>query len=427
MTTIQSFLLCCRTGALASSSFAVPPADQVMMQQLRQQVTADVLAAVTEALRGQNRNRSPHRRRPRSPDRSRKSRYDDYISEYLGDTDDSYYDDDYEDSYSDFSDNESRGSSSSFTPAAEGDKNPTPTEGAAASNHPGEGGHGSDPVVQSKSLDVLLAKYAASGPQEEPDPSTNPILDSLVPQLKKWFHGYVAPSEIKCLQEKVERPVNATCLKPIKINAELYYAISSDGIHKDKPLSYIGQVLAKGSQPLVSLWSALVTADVKVKDAKGTKEDTILEILDGCTINISQMHDQLALALMIIGNANVQIAQMRRDNFKPYVHYDYHELLRHSNPLGDNIFGDNLKEKIGNISKIKQVTRQIKGRKRCRRVHNPSSSSSGFLGGRGGGRNRLFRRQRRSHTHGKGQGRQHNQESHHQGQSSSSQNKQHHK
>ena len=44
-----------------------------------------------------------------------------------------------------------------------------------------------DPVVETKNVDVLLTKYAASGPQEEPDPTTNAIMEWLVPQLSKWF------------------------------------------------------------------------------------------------------------------------------------------------------------------------------------------------------------------------------------------------
>ena len=186
---------------------------------------------------------------------------------------------------------------------------------------------------------MLLTKYAAEGPQEEPDPTTTPILASLVPQLNKWFQGYVAPSEIKRLQEKVERPSNATCLKPIKINAELYYAIASEGVHQDKALSYVGQALAKAAQPLAIMWSSLVNLDVKGKDAKKVTDDTVIEITPDLTVNISKLHDQLSLSLMILGNANVQVAQMRRDHFKPFVDYDYHELLRHTNPLGEHFWG----------------------------------------------------------------------------------------
>ena len=72
--------------------------------------------------------------------------------------------------------------------------------------------------------------------------------------------------------------------------------------------------------------------DVKAKDAKNTKEDSIAELLDGVTVNISQLHDRLALALMIVGNANVQVAQLHHDNFKQYIHCDYQELLHHTNP-----------------------------------------------------------------------------------------------
>ena len=70
----------------------------------------------------------------------------------------------------------------------------------------------------------------------------------------------------------------------------------------------------------------------KAKDAKNTKEDSIAEFFNGVTVNISQLHDRLALALMIIGNANVQVAQLHHDNFKQCIHCDYQELLHHTKP-----------------------------------------------------------------------------------------------
>ena len=279
----------------------------------------------------------------------------------------------------------------------------------------------SEPVVQQANVDVLLAKYAASGLQEEPDPTTAAIMDKLVPQLEKWFHGYVTPSEIKRLQEKAERPSNANCLKPIKINAELYYAIAGDGIQQDRPVSYLGQAVAKGCQPLASLWSELVSIDMQVKDSKGTNvtEDTVLKINDDLSVNISKLHDQLSLALMILGNANVQIAQLRRDNFKQYVHYNYHELLHHTNPLGENIFGDNLKELIGDISKIKQVTVtcQIKSRKRKHRSgHSRRGRNKDFLGCGSGGCGHSSRRRISHRGGGRGKSQKHHRPQHSSGQ-----------
>ena len=189
----------------------------------------------------------------------------------------------------------------------------------------------------------------------------------------------------------MERPLNATCLKPIKINAELYYAIASEGVQQDKPKVYISQAIAKGCQPLVTMWNELVEIDLKVKDSKGKEcaEDTIAEITLELKINISRLHDQLPLALMILGNANVQVAQLRHDHFKPFVHHDYHELLCHTNPLEEQIFRDNLKQKIGDLLKIKQVTCQFRGKKH-RHTGGSSCQGSGqsrdFLGRNSGSR-----------------------------------------
>ena len=178
-------------------------------------------------------------------------------------------------------------------------RSPTPvsnnnSQGAGGAPSASDSKTESEPVVQQANVDVLLAKYAASGLQEEPDPTTAAIMDKLVPQLEKWFHRHVAPSEIKRLQEKADRPSNANCLKPIKINTELYYVIAGDRIQQDRPVSYLGQAVAKGCQPLASLWSELVSIDMQVKDSKGTNvmEDTVLKINDDLSVNISKLHDQ---------------------------------------------------------------------------------------------------------------------------------------
>ena len=46
------------------------------------------------------------------------------------------------------------------------------------------------------------------------------------------------------------------------------------------------------------------------------------------------------------------------------MYYDYYDLLHHT--LSENTFGYILKEKIGDLSKIKQVMRQFCGNKKCK-------------------------------------------------------------
>ena len=90
-----------------------------------------------------------------------------------------------------------------------------------------------------KPLNALLAKYAVTAPQEDPDPTGPGIIPELVPQVNTWLKGHVPVSEIKKLQEKAERPISVPQAKPIKINPELYYAIAKEGIELDKPLGFI--------------------------------------------------------------------------------------------------------------------------------------------------------------------------------------------
>ena len=80
--------------------------------------------------------------------------------------------------------------------------------------------------VKSCSLDELLQKFSIMGPQEESDPTTAPINDQLVEPLSKWLLGYVPPSEIRKLQDKVERPSNVLAAKPITVNPVIPYEVA---------------------------------------------------------------------------------------------------------------------------------------------------------------------------------------------------------
>ena len=93
----------------------------------------------------------------------------------------------YSDSYSNFD--------SSYTD----DDFPDPNFGPSGKPTPPPDGTSAslDPTPTLRSLDVLLAKYAATAPQEDPYPTGPAILPELLPQINKWLKGYVAPSEIK--------------------------------------------------------------------------------------------------------------------------------------------------------------------------------------------------------------------------------------
>ena len=51
------------------------------------------------------------------------------------------------------------------------------------------------------------------------------------------------------------------CLKPIKRNTELYYVIALEGIQYERPVSYMGQLTAKGCQSLAQLWGELIAVN----------------------------------------------------------------------------------------------------------------------------------------------------------------------
>ena len=103
---------------------------------------------------------------------------------------------------------------------------------------------------------------------------------------------------------------------------------------------------------MISAWNTAVEADTKFLEANKEHKSTKIKITEDLSINITELADLLALALMILGNANVQTAQFRWENFQYYLHYDYHDLLRFNNPITEFLFGDDVKTKIGDCDKI---------------------------------------------------------------------------
>ena len=189
-----------------------------------------------------------------------------------------------------------------------------------------------------------------------------------MPLVEKWFLGYCPPSEIRKLEDKAERPENVAGLKPLKVNAERYYAIHREGVEADRSLQYVSTAVAKSAQPLVNAWAQIFAADAAFLDANPEQKECILQVTPDVKLNLSQIRELLSLGLMLAGAANVQLAQCRRAGFKFYLHYDYHGLLHHSNPLAAaQLFGGTVKEKIGDLEKIKQVVRKV----RCKRGRKP--------------------------------------------------------
>ena len=213
-----------------------------------------------------------------------------------------------------------------------------------------------------------------------------PINDKLAELLNKWFLGYCPPSEIQKLEDKAEHPENVSSLKPLKVNTELYYAIHKDGIETDRSLQYISTAIAKGAQPLTSAWANIFAADAAFCDANLTQGETVLQVTPELSVNLSQIREMLSTSLMLIGSANMQLAQCHQFGFKYYLHYDYHGLLHHSNKLGPGqLFGSTMREKISDLEKIKQVVHKVHHHQQPRKPQQHRHNKSDFLARRGGG------------------------------------------
>ena len=98
------------------------------------------------------------------------------------------------------------------------------------------------------------------------DKISKPQPDGMPDILKTIFRSVFSQKEIKETLENIELPENATCLKPVQINKEIYSVMTEKVCKCDEPLKYIANANAKASQPLAYAWSSLLSAEVSARN-----------------------------------------------------------------------------------------------------------------------------------------------------------------
>ena len=170
--------------------------------------------------------------------------------------------------------------------------------------------HDDDTSEITDPLDVALQqKYVDQGPKVTDDLTRDPILPVLSNILDIWFRSIFTNEEIRAKLLLACQPSNATALKPIMINKEVYRPLSRDDKERHRPLKCVANAVCKGSQPLVSAWCALTQAESKIQEFEKHQNSVNLPLPDGSVLPVTEIVGWLDLALQLLGIANVQISQ----------------------------------------------------------------------------------------------------------------------
>ena len=219
----------------------------------------------------------------------------------------------------------------------------------------------------------LLQEYEVTKPKYAQDFTTDSISDKLVPILNRWFWSYYSADEVKAELEKARRPKNCDSLIPTKINEEVYRSIlhtSAPG--KDLSHRFVHNAFMKAAQPVAAVWASIIRIESHCKKAE---DRCVLNMEEGPPIDFHLLRKDLDQALRLLGIANSQMVQLRKEVLKPFLNDDFKKLCRPHIPFTQWMFGDDFKKLLDETIKVNKMIKPIKKKEK-----------QSFLGkGRGGG------------------------------------------
>ena len=182
-------------------------------------------------------------------------------------------------------------------------------------------------------------------------------------------------------KENIHRPTNSKLLAQTRVNPEIWDIAKKQTRSMDARLQALQDTLIKGLIPLADM-TGKVGESLDSDAAMPTKE-TLWEALSN--------------SLLLVAAANHSLNICRRDLFKTDLDDSYKALCNNKHPIGSELFGDDLAERLKTVTEsnkaAKQLTRTTKSS--SQKYKGPSKS---FLGQ--GGRNQRPFNQYNNHGRG---------------------------
>ncbi|XP_028518407.1 uncharacterized protein LOC114576281 [Exaiptasia diaphana] len=193
----------------------------------------------------------------------------------------------------------------------------------------------SQELKQKGVLDDILQEF------ELEEAFSAPVDTNLASIVNKLARSKMSDDKLKEKLNKYNRPQNCEKLITPKVNSEIWAKISSSTRSRDVKLQKIQTMLMKATTVLVGL------ADKLVKNEK-----------DNSTVK--SMFDSIAF----ISHANIEISHRRRDFIKPDLNKAYQQICSDQVEITDNLFGDDLPQKIKDINATNKVGNTLLDKKK---------------------------------------------------------------
>ena len=165
-----------------------------------------------------------------------------------------------------------------------------------------------------------------------------------------------------------DRPTNSKLLAQTRVNPEIWDIAKKQTRSMDARLQALQDTLIKGLIPL---------ADMTGKVGESLDSGAVMPTKE-------TLWEALSNSLLLVAAANHSLNICRRDLFKPDLDDSYKALCNNKHPIGSELFGDDLAERLKTVTEsnkaAKQLTRSTKASS-----HKYKGPSKSFLGQ--GGRN----------------------------------------
>ena len=184
---------------------------------------------------------------------------------------------------------------------------------------------------------------------------TAPVSDILAQKLKKWVTSPPSKDELNQTFKACLIPKNCEALMPVNIDNFLYQKIPAAVRVADKKLTSTATYFRRSLGRLMPMWADLCESEI-VENLTGDPQPP-LRTRHG-DVPMAKVLDGLVDVIKLLSYGLSLINVRRRHGMRPYIDQKFHPLLAASNPISTTLLGDNLENKVSDISKLNSMLRR---------------------------------------------------------------------
>lgn len=146
-------------------------------------------------------------------------------------------------------------------------------------------------------------------------------------------------SDVSALIKSEDNKIPSNCkgLAPPSVNAEIWQYLDRRSRQQDLMSQNVQRLIGLGIVPLIRM----------------------AESLKNKNVNIKTLRDLVTRAMTILTNAMFEASIRRRVMLKPVIDRKFHQLINRNEPVGTNLFGDDVSKRLRDINEATKLNRSM--------------------------------------------------------------------